>query len=177
VRLASYAVAATVLVAGTVLAALRPGSIIEIATWAAAVAAAGLFPAVMAALWMPRANSIAVAAGMIAGIGVLAGYLIAQHYFPVPFFEATAALSRGGASGHEYFNELKEAWLDAEPGVAKEEAWAALSVQARSVADWWGIHGPATVLLALPAGFVALTVFSLLSSILPSGRRAAKTAP
>ncbi len=162
-RLASYAVAASVIAAGTVLATLRFGSIAEIASWGVVIAAAGLFPVVVAALWFRRANTWGALAGMIVGTGALAAYVAAQHYFPVPFFEATAPLSRGGVSGLEYFNELKAAWLDAEPGAAREAAWEALNVHARSVADWWGIRGPATVLLALPLGFLALMIVSLVT--------------
>lgn len=162
-RLASYAVATSIIAASTVLALLRPAGIIDIATWGVAVAAAGLFPVVVAALWWPRANAAGAAAGMLAGVAVAAVYLAGRHYFPVPFFEATSALSSGGASGLEYFSELKEAWLDAEPGAAKDAAWLALSVHAQSIADWWGISGPATVLLALPAGFLALIVGSLVT--------------
>lgn len=172
-RLASYAVATAVIVASTALALLRPASIIDIATWAVVAGAVGLFPAVVAALWWRRANAWGVAAGMIVGISVLAIYLAGRHYLPVPFFEATSLLSSGGASGAEYFSELKDAWLDAEPGAAKDAAWLALDAQARLLADWWGISGPATVLLALPAGLLALIVVSLLT---PSQRGVA-TAP
>lgn len=172
-RLAFYAVATAVLAASATLASLRAASIIDIATWAAVVAAAGLFPVVIAALWLPRANAWGAAAGMIAGIGVLGGYLIAQRYFAVPLFEATAPLSSGGAGGLDYFTELRDAWLAAEPGANKDAAWAALDVHAQSVADWWGIRGPATVLLALPAGFLALVLVSLVT---PAQQRT-ETAP
>ncbi len=172
-RLGSYAVAAVVLAASAVLASLRAASIIDIATWAAVIAAAGLFPVVICALWFRRANSWGAAAGMITGVGVLIGYLIAQRHFAVPLFETTAALSSGGASGLEYFTELQDAWAAADPGPAKDAAWAALDVHAQSVADWWGIRGLATVLLALPAGFLALVLVSLVT---PAPRRM-ETAP
>lgn len=162
-RLGSYAVAATIIAASATLAMLRPAGIIDIATWAIVVAAAGLFPAVIAALWWSRATASGAAAGMLAGVAVTVLYLVGQRFFPVPFVEATSILSSGGASGLEYFSELKDAWLDAEPGAAKDAAWLALDAHARSIADWWGISGPATVLLALPAGFVALIVGSLVT--------------
>jgi cation/acetate symporter len=160
-RLASYAVATAVIAASTTLALLRPAGIVDVATWAVAVAAAGLFPAVVGALWWRGANAAGAAAGMLAGVAVMVLYLAGRHYFAVPFFEATAALSSGGASGLEYFGELKEAWLDAEPGVAKDAAWLMLDAHARSIADWFGISGPATVLLALPVGFLTLVIVSL----------------
>jgi cation/acetate symporter len=172
-RLLSYLTAAAVVAASVALAILRPAGIIDIATWGIVVAAAGLFPAVIAALWMPRANSWGVAAGMLAGVGVLAGYLIAARYFAVPFFEATSVLSSGGEPGWQYFDELRDAWLSADAGPAKDAAWAALDAHAQSVADWFGIRGAAAVMLALPAGLLAL----LLVSLVTPTPRPAKTAP
>ena len=89
-RFASYALAA-VLVAAAMLGALaRPASILEVATWAIVLAAAGLFPALFAALWWRRANAYGAAAAMLAGLAVALIYLIGTRYFAVPFFEATA---------------------------------------------------------------------------------------
>lgn len=162
-RIASYVIAATIIVAGAVLAMQRLAPIIDIATGSLAFVAAGLFPALVGALWWPRANAWGASAAMLAGAGFMLLYFAGQHYFAVPFVEATSALSSGGSNGLEYFTELKDAWLAAEPGAAKLAAWAALDAHARSMADWWGIGGAATVLLALPVGFVALVVVSLLT--------------
>jgi cation/acetate symporter len=172
-RLASYVVAAAAIAASSVIAVQRPAGIVELATASTVLAAAGLFPAVVAALWWRRANSWGAVAGMLAGLGVMFLYFAGRHYFPVRFFELTAPLSSGGESGLQYFNELKDTWLSAEPGAAMDAAWAALSAHARTVADWWGISGPTTVLLALPVGFVALFIVSLLT---PASRRT-ETAP
>lgn len=167
-RLASYAIAAAVIAAAAMLAVVRPAGIVDLATSSAVVAASGLFPAVVAALWWRRANAWGAAAGMLAGVGVLLIYVIGRHAFAVPFFEATSVLSSGGEPSLQYFNELKDAWLAAEPGAAKDAAWTALNSNAQSVADWWGIAGPATVLLVLPAGFLMLVLVSLLT---PAPRR------
>jgi cation/acetate symporter len=162
-RLASYVIAASVIAASAVIALQRPVGIVELATASIVLAAAGLFPAVVAALWWPRVNSWGATAGMLAGLGAMFLYFAGRHYFPVPFFELSARLSSGGEPGLQYFNELKDAWLTAEPGAAADAAWVTLTVQARTVADWWGIGGPATVLLALPVGFLALALVSLLT--------------
>jgi hypothetical protein len=111
---------------------------------------------------------------MLAGLAVALVYLVGPQVFPVPFFEATATLSNAGVSGLEYLGELKDAWSAAEPGAAKDAAWATLEAYARSSADWWGISGLAAALLAVPAGVVTLVVVSLL---VPGGRRGAETAP
>lgn len=172
VRLASYAVSGAVIIAATALAILRPAGIIDIATWAVVLSAVGLFPAVVSALWWPRANAWGAAAGMVAGVGSMIAYLVVRHYFPVPFYELTSTLSSGGRIGLEAFGELRDAWMSAEPGAAKDAAWLDLSEQARSLANWWGIEGPASALLAIPIGFLALVGVSLVT---PAPRRAETT--
>jgi cation/acetate symporter len=173
-RLASYGVAAAALAATAFAAVAHPAGIVEVATWSFTLVAASLFPALFAALWWRRASSGGAAAAILVGLAVTLIYLIGPHVFPVPFFEATAALSNAGVSRLEYFAELKDAWAAAAPGPAKDAAWAALETYARSSADWWGISGLAAALLAVPAGVVTLIVVSLL---LPGSRRAAETAP
>jgi len=176
-RIASYAIAATIIAAGAVLAMQRLVPIIDIATGSLALVAAGLFPALIGALWWPRANAWGAGAAMLAGAGFMLIYSACQHYFAVPFVEATSVLSSGGVNGREYFAELKDAWLAAGPGAAKDAAWAALEAHARSMADWWGIGGAATVLLALPLGFIALVAVSLLTGDPRQGMSRQETPP
>lgn len=171
-RLASYVVAVAMTAAAAFVAMQRPAGIVELATASAVVAAAGLFPLVVAALWWPRANAWGAAASILAGVGAMLFYYACRHYFPVPFVEWVGHLSSGGANGLQYLDELKDTWQAAEAGPDKQAAWAALAAHARSIADLWGISGPATVLLALPAGFVFLVVASLLS---PASRRTETT--
>jgi cation/acetate symporter len=172
-RLGSYAIAALVLVVAALAAVARPAGILDIAAAALIIAAAGLFPALAAGLWWRRANAWGAGAAILVGPALVLAYLLGARYFPVAFFELTSALSSAGKSGGEYFAELKDAWLAAEPGAARDAAWAALEQQARGAADWWGIGGLATALLALPAGFFALIVGSLLT---PATRHAEKAA-
>ena len=63
--------------------------------------------------------------------------------------------------------------MAAEPGAAKDAAWAALHAQARDGADWWGINGLAVAVLALPVGFICLVLVSLVTP----RPRSAETAP
>lgn len=162
-RFASYGAAAAMLSVAALGALARPAGIIEVATWGFVLAAAGLFPALFAGLWWPRATAPGATAGMLAGLAVVLIYLLGSQHFAVPFFEATSSLSSAGPDGQEYFAELKQAWLAAEPGAAKDAAWAALDAHARSVADWWGISRLAAALLALPVGIVTLVVVSLVT--------------
>ena len=137
------------------------------------IAAVGLFPAVLAALWWKRANAYGAAGAMLVGLGVALLYLVGTHYFAVAFVEARSALVNGGTEAFEYFVELKDAWLAAPVGPAKEAAWTALDAYARGLAPWWGIVELAIALLALPAGLLTLVVVSLLTP----APRAAATVP
>jgi cation/acetate symporter len=162
-RLASYAVAALALAAATGAALARPLSILDAAAYAFIIAAVALFPALFAALWWSRANSYGAAAAMLTGLTLALVYLVGTHYFAVPFYEWTAPLSNAGGEGLAAFAELKDAWLAAEPGIAKEATWVALQAQAGDNANWWGVEGLAVALLVLPVGFVALVVVSLVT--------------
>ncbi|HWK34251.1 MAG TPA: hypothetical protein VNR51_11295, partial [Hyphomicrobium sp.] len=145
------------------IASRHPAGVIEVATWALTLAAAGLFPALFAALWWRRATTAGATAGMLVGFAVALVYLVGTQQFPVQFYEVQEVISGYGATGDEYFAELKEAWSEAEPGEAKAFAWAALDAHARSAASLWGIGNLAAALLALPAGIFALAVVSVLT--------------
>jgi cation/acetate symporter len=173
-RLAAYGVASVALAVAACAAVAHPAGIVEVATWSFILAASALFPALFAALWWSRANSGGATAAMLAGLAVALIYLIGPQLLPVPFFEATAAISSAGPAGLEYLGELKAAWSAAEPGAAKDAAWVTLEDYARASADWWGIGGLAAALLAVPASVVTLIVASLL---LPRARSEAETAP
>ena len=172
-RLASYGLAGAALVVATLAALTRVGSILELATYALVIAAVGLFPAVFAALWWKRANAYGATGAMLVGIGVALLYLVGTHYFAVAFVEARSALTNGGTEAFQYFVELKDAWLAAPAGPAKDAAWTALDAHARGIAPWWGIVELAIALLALPAAFLTLVVVSLLTP----APRAAATVP
>ena len=172
-RLVSYGLAGAALVVATLAALSRAVTILDLATYALVIAAVGLFPAVLAALWWKRANAYGAAGAMLVGLGVALLYFVGTHYFAVPFAEASSALGNGGTEAFEYFVELKDAWLAAPAGPAKDAAWTALDAYARGIAPWWGIVEMAIALLALPAGLLTLVVVSLLTP----APRAAATVP
>ena len=172
-RLVSYGLAGAVLVVAT-MAALSPAvTILDLATYALVIAAVGLFPSVLAALWWKRANAYGAAGAMLVGLGVALLYLVGTHYFAVPLAEASLALGNGGTEAPEYFVQLEDAWLAAPAGPAKDAAWTALDDYARGIAPWWGIVQMAIALLALPAGLLTLVVVSLVTP----APRAAATVP
>jgi cation/acetate symporter len=98
---------------------------------------------------------------MVAGLAVCLHYLLATRYLAVGFFETWQSLSSAGPTARETFNELKNAWVEAAPGPARDLAWAALDMHARGIANWWGIGNLATIVLALPVGIVSMILVSL----------------
>jgi cation/acetate symporter len=159
--LGARAIAVGVIAVTGLAAATHPAPIIEVATWAFTIAAAGLFPALVFGLWWRRASAPAAMAAMLTGLVVCLHYLLSTRYLAVGFFETWQALSSAGPTARETFGELKNAWVDAAPGAAKDAAWAALDAHAQGIANWWGIKSLATVLLAVPAGALVMVLVSL----------------
>jgi cation/acetate symporter len=159
----TYGIAAAALSVAAVAASMKPAGFLTVGTWAFLLAAAGLFPALVAGLWWQRANAFGAAAAMVVGLGVCLFYLIGTRFFAVSFFETWQSLSSAGPIARETFAELKEAWMAAAAGSAKDAAWTALDAHAQSIANLWGVKGLATAVLALPAGIAALIVVTLLT--------------
>jgi cation/acetate symporter len=172
-RLCSYGLAGAALVVATIVALARAVTILDLATYAVVLAAVGLFPAVLAALWWKRANTYGAAGAMLVGLGAALLYFVGAHYFAVPLAEASFAFGTAGTETFDYFVELKGAWLAAPAGPAKDVAWTALDGYARGIGPWWGVLDMAIALLAIPAGLVTLVVVSLLTP----APRAASTVP
>lgn len=164
------AIAALVVAASAAAATTRPGSILDVATWALMIAAAGLFPALIFGLWWKRANAWGACAAMFLGFTIGIYYLVATRYFAVGFYETWGFLSNAGPMTVETFDELKQAWVAAEPGLAKDAAWLTLDRHAQTMANWWGVPNIAVGLFALPAGGLAMLVVSLATSSCPSNQ-------
>jgi cation/acetate symporter len=62
------------------LAITAPAGILIFVSWAFSLAAAGLFPALVLGVWSTRINTQGAIAGMIAGFGVTAYYLVSTEY-------------------------------------------------------------------------------------------------
>jgi cation/acetate symporter len=125
------------------------------------LAAAGLFPALVVGLWWRRASAPAAVIAMILGLAVALHYLVATRYLSVGFFETWQSLSSAGPTAREIFGELKDAWLAAARGPARDAAWTALDAHAQGIANWWGLGNLATILIALPVGLGAMILVSL----------------
>jgi len=159
-------VAGTLVSTGTI-ASTHPASILDVAAWALTLAAAALFAPLVIGLWWRRGSAPAATVSVLAGLAVCLHYLLATRYLAPGFFEAWDTLSSAGPTAREIFGELKNAWVDAAPGPAKDAAWAALDAHAQGIANWWGIERFAAVLIALPVATAAMILISL---VLPNRR-------
>ncbi len=65
---------------GAYLAITAPAGILIFVSWAFSLAAAGLFPVLVLGVWSKRVNTPGAIAGMLAGFGVTAFYLVTTEY-------------------------------------------------------------------------------------------------
>ncbi len=133
--------AAAAVAVAAFIAAVRPAGMLTMATWAFTLAAAGLFPALIAGLWWRRANASGAAAAILAGLAVALFYVLATRFFATAFFEAFSSLSNAGPMASETFADLKQAWVAAAPGPVKDAAWLALDAHAQGIANLGGASG------------------------------------
>ncbi|MBM7704028.1 sodium:solute symporter family protein [Metabacillus iocasae] len=77
--MARLSIALAALFAGLI-ALNPPGAITQIVAWAFAIASGTFFPALLLGVWWKRSNSNGVIAGMLVGLFVTLGYIIAAKY-------------------------------------------------------------------------------------------------
>jgi cation/acetate symporter len=154
--------------AAVVAVATPPDAMIALLS-ALSLAAAALFPALILGIWWRRANAWGAAAGIVVGLAVCVCYMIGTRYMPVGFYETWPHLSNASEAAIRKFVTLKATWASAAEGDAKVVAWAAVEAQARGtgakvgLANWFGVHSAASALFALPAGFLAIILVSLVT--------------
>ncbi|MBL8590184.1 MAG: VC_2705 family sodium/solute symporter, partial [Methylobacteriaceae bacterium] len=144
-------------------ASTRPADILSMVAWAFSIAAAGIFPALVLGVWWKRANTTGAIIGMLAGYLVCLYYLVGTRYFAVTFHDMWSWMSGAAPAAQAKYVELKNAWMSAAAGPAKEAAWKALDTQAQAVAGWFGVRNISAALFGLPAGFLGVIVGSLLT--------------
>lgn len=160
-RLLMARVAALAAVGAATFAAFRhPGAAAAVAAWVFPIAAVVLLPVLVLGVWMRRANGWGAAAGMISGGAVVLYYLAATRFAPVAFFETWFGYSNAGMSAVMKYQSLKAALANAPPAAAAA-AEAALTAQAREIANVWGLKPAAAALLGLPVAFVVAILVSL----------------
>jgi Na+(H+)/acetate symporter ActP len=120
-----------------------------------ALIASGLFPALVLGLYWRRMNGTAAIVAMIAGVAVCGIYIAGVHLFPVLMFDWTGGHSNAAPGAVRKFADLRAAVGAATADDMRASARAALSAHAASIANWWGLIPAASVLFAVPAGFLA----------------------
>jgi cation/acetate symporter len=141
----------------------RPADILTLASWALSLAAAGLFPALLLGIWSKRTNAWGCIAGMMIGFGLALYYIWGTSYAAPNFYETWGQFSNASADAVRRYAELKQAYLNAAPGPAKEAAWRAFDAHARGIANWSGLSNLSAALFALPAGLATTWLVSLIT--------------
>lgn len=161
-----FSVGLTVLAAAAVVFVPMPPDVVVVASLT--LAAAGLMPALLLAIWWPRATAWGWAAGLAAGLGIGAYYLIGTALFSVTFYEQWFALSNAGPEAWTDFEEAKALWLAAE-GDDRAAAYADLAARTSGglwspgLANWFGVAPAAAAVLAIPVALFAAILVSLLT--------------
>ncbi len=135
-----------------------------------ALLAAGIFPALVLGLHWRHMNAAGAIAAMVTGSLITAVYLLGVHFWPVELFSLSGDLSDAPPQAATRFADLQAALAAAATPEAQALARAALTRHVTTIANWGGLKPAAITLIAVPAGFVAGLLFSLLF-------RSRKTAP
>jgi Na+(H+)/acetate symporter ActP len=131
------------------------------------VAAAGLLPAVVLAMWVPRATPLGLVAAVVGGLTLGTYYLAGTALYSVSFYEAWAGLSSAGPEAYAEYEEAREVWVAAE-GDERAAAYADLaarttgSLWSPGLANWFGIAPAAAPVLAVPFALLLGLLVSLL---------------
>nr|HPG89363.1 DUF4212 domain-containing protein [Hyphomicrobium sp.] len=126
-----------------------------------AIIAAGIFPALTLGLFWRRMSAAGAVAAMLTGLAITALYIFGARYFPVHMFEWTGTLSDAAPGAVRKYAQLQDALAAAATDDDRATAWLALWRHAGTIANWWGLKPAASVVMAVPAAFVAGILVSL----------------
>lgn len=163
------AIAAVVLTILAATAAVRvPVAADVVLVTSLSLAAAGLMPALVLAIWVPRANAWGLVAALATGLAVCAYYLVGTSLYSVTFYETWSALSNAGGGAFAEFEEGRDLWLAAQ-GEERAAAYADLaartsgSLWSPGLANWYGVAPAAAAVLAIPLALLAGILVSVLT--------------
>lgn len=140
------------------------------------LAAVGLLPAVVFAVWVRRATAAGLVAAVVAGLVLGTYYLAGTAIYSVPFYEAWAGLSSAGPEAYAEYEDARQLWVAAE-GDERAAAYADLaarttgSLWSPGLANWFGIAPAAAPVLAIPFALIIGFIVSFVSSGLAGMRR------
>jgi cation/acetate symporter len=149
-------------------AALVPVTADVILVISLSVAAAGLLPAVLLAMWAPRATPLGLVLAVLGGLTLGTYYLAGTALYSVSFYEAWAGFSSAGPDAYAEYEEAREVWVAAE-GEERAAAYADLaarttgSLWSPGLANWFGIAPAAAPVLAVPFALLLGLLVSFLN--------------
>jgi len=167
-----------------VAAALIPAPADVIFVVSLSLAAAGLLPALILALWVPRATATGCVVGVVSGLVLGTYYLAGTALYSVAFYEAWAGFSNAGPQAFAEYQEARELWVAAD-GDDRAAAYADLaartsgSLWSPGLANWFGIAPAASPVLAVPLALLIGVIVSFVdqgrgrSATLDPGRMSA----
>ena len=131
-------------------------SLVTRIAWALSLAAAGLFPMLLAAALLQRASSLGLALGGVAGFAVALYYIVGTEVFPLHFLDLWRDYSNMPPWRFEVFDEVRQSCLD---GI-EESCTEAVDV-ARELANWFGLDTRASGIIGAPVGFAVALIASI----------------
>jgi cation/acetate symporter len=140
-------------------AVMQPVEIVPMTVWAFSLAAAGLFPVLVLAMWWGRATAAGAVCGMVAGFGICLLYIALTRYYPqigVGYFAMSSLRNPADA----------QALVDVAKTLADPRWLADLPASAdnplASNIGWFNIKNLAAGVFGLAAGFFISFVISLI---------------
>ncbi len=160
----SVVIAIGLLLTASLLAVIGSIEIPSLVSEGLAMIAAGLFPALALGLYWRGMTAAGAITSMIVGGGLVVGYIVGVRMFPVAMVEWFGLLSNAAPNAMRKFEMLKDAVSAAPTDELRQIARTNLTRHASTIAGWWGLRPPASVVFALPAAFAAGIAVSRLSA-------------
>lgn len=155
-RVVSFTVTIGLAVAASVITMRLQADLMTRISWSVSLAASGLFPMLLLAAVWPRASSVGLALGGLAGFAAALYYIIGSQAFPLQFLDLWHAYSNMPPWRFEVLEEVRQNCRDAVAGACGEA-----EVMARELANWWGIDTRAAGVIGAPVGFIIAALLSL----------------
>jgi cation/acetate symporter len=142
----------------------QPAEVVPMTAWAFSIAAAGLFPALVLAVWWTRATAAGTITGMIAGAGVCLLYIVVTRYYPqigVHYFAMSPLRNVADGQGSDIAQALADPrWLADMPASADNPL--------ASHVGWFNIRNLGAGVFGLAAGLLTMIAVSLIGKAPPT---------
>jgi hypothetical protein len=148
----------------SVLAATQAADSVKLLTGAAALAAAGLAPTLIASILRPRAVGANTAAVAIAlGTATTLALIVGASAAPIELFKLTSALSAAPASVAKKLTTLHDLWLSAPIGPGRDALLVQAEKLARDNLAWLGLRPQNAGIIGSAIGAAVLSLGALLT--------------